>query len=165
MIVSLIVAIGKNRILGKDNKMLWHLKEEFRHFKQTTMGHHLIMGRKTFESIGQALPGRITLVVSRNKAKHFKDALVCHSLEAALEKAKQSGENEAFICGGGSLYQEALSKNLVQRIYLTEVEYQGEADVYFPHLDDQWQILKVEEHPQTETNPLVWRWKLLERLS
>ena len=132
--ISIIVAMSENRVIGKDNGLPWRLSEDLKRFRILTMGHPVIMGRKTFESIGKPLPGRTNIVITRNREWHSTDVLVCSSIEEALQLAnRQPGSQEIFICGGGEIYQQALSRT--QRIYLTLVEQVVEGDVYFPVLE------------------------------
>lgn len=136
MIRSLIVAYDSNRAIGKDNDLLWRLPSDMQHFKSTTMGHFVIMGRKTYESIGKPLPGRLNIILSRNNDYYVEGAIVMNDLEGALFFAKLHGQKEVFIIGGGSIYEEALKKDLVDRIYLTEVHYSfADADAHLPRLD------------------------------
>lgn len=133
MIISLIAAIGGQRQLGKDNKMLWHIKEDFKHFKETTMGHTLLMGRKTFESIGRPLPGRRTLILTRDKSYKAEGCETVHDLTEAIELAKGRGESEFFVAGGGEVYTQTL--DIADKLILSFVDYQGEADAFFPEVD------------------------------
>lgn len=132
-IVSLIAAIGKNRELGKGNALLWKIPEDMKHFRETTRGHVVIMGRKTFESIGRPLPDRVNIVVSRENIKFydFKDTvLVAHSIEEALEIARKSEQGEIFIIGGAQIYE--LAMPYVDKLYLTVVDEKfPDADAYF----------------------------------
>ncbi len=139
MIVSLIVAYAKNtRAIGKDNKLLWQLKEDLKFFKKTTLGHTLIMGRKTFESIGKPLPQRKTIIITRNSDYTQPECMIANSVEDAISIAENSGETEAFICGGGEIYNQSL--HFVQRMYLTEVDTDLEGDVNFAPVDlSTWQ--------------------------
>lgn len=134
--ISIIAAIGKNRELGKDNKLLWHIPEDMKRFKELTHGHAVIMGRKTFESIGRPLPNRLNFIVSRDPNYTPNGvAIVCSSLEDALEKAKEREVNEIFIIGGGQIYKEALP--LADKLYLTVVDAAfPDADTYFPEYDE-----------------------------
>ena len=158
MIVSLITAIGKNNVLGKDNKLLWHLPKEFMHFQKTTMGHHLIMGRKTFESLPAPLPGRPIITVTRQQYSK-EGCLVVHSVEEALKLAKSREEKEVFICGGAEIYKEFLQKDLVDKMYLTMVDFNGEGDAYFPSFNKaDWKELQIEYFPADEKN--IYPWKL-----
>lgn len=139
----MIVAIGKERQIGAGNKMLWHISEEFKHFKKTTMGHTLLMGRKCFDSIGRPLPGRTTIIMTRDKSYKQDNCLVVHSLEEGIELARSRGEDELFIAGGGEVYTQALP--VTEKLYLSTVDYEGKADIFFPkfrHL--KWKILKQE---------------------
>src|SRR5262245_14330204 len=122
--LSLIVAMGRNCVIGHEGKLPWHLPADLKRFKAQTMGHHIIMGRRTWESVGRALPGRVSVVVTRNPAYYAPGATVVDSLAAALELA--SGDTEPFVIGGGELYRAALPS--AHRIYLTEVlaEYPGD---------------------------------------
>ncbi len=163
MIVSMIVAVGKNHEIGHGGKMLWHIKEDFAHFKKTTMGHTLIMGRKTFESIGRPLPGRKTFILSRSNYTH-NDCAVFTTLEQALAAAKEAGESEVFIAGGGEIYKQALS--LCDRIYLSEVDFSGEADAFFPAINEMAWTDSVEPlfFEKTQKSK-AWKLRVLERSS
>lgn len=153
MIISLIVATSSNHAIGKDNKLLWHLSEDLKKFKEITLGHTLIMGRKTFESIGRPLPGRSTLVVSRST----------FSIEEAILRAKNSGETECFICGGGEVYKYALEHELVNRIYLTTLNIEVEGDTYFVKLNPlHWVRKNLELHYKGEKNFCDWVFQVLE---
>lgn len=128
--ISIIAAIGTNNVLGKNNTLLWQIPEDFKHFKETTMGHPVIMGRKTFESIGKPLPGRDNIVISRSAESVHPDAIMAPSLAEAIEKATTLEQTEIFVLGGGQIYEQAMS--LTDRIYLTVVDTAPEGDTYFP---------------------------------
>ena len=130
MTVTLIAAVGANRAIGRDNGMPWHLPEDLAHFKRTTLGHTLVMGRRTYDSIGRTLPGRTTVVVTRQAGWSAPGVLVAHSLERALEMADGG---EVFVAGGGEIYAQALP--LADAMVLTEVEQSPEAEVFFPEVD------------------------------
>lgn len=152
----MIVAIGKNRQIGADNKMLWHISEEFKHFKKTTMGHTLLMGRKCFDSIGRALPGRTTIIMTRDQNYTQEGCLIVHSLEEGIELARSRGEDELFIAGGGQIYEQALP--FTQKLYLSVVDYDGDADIFFPeyqHLS--WR----KEFSQSFEGPTPWELQIL----
>jgi len=143
MRISLIVAKAENNVIGINNKLPWHLKDDLQNFKKITMGHHILMGRKTFESIGQALPGRMSLVISSEPQANTDNVLWFNSIFRAIKQAERNGETELFIIGGEKIYKYALS--LVDRIYLTEVKGDINGDVYFPKLSlKNWKI--VSEH-------------------
>ncbi|NTV95970.1 MAG: dihydrofolate reductase [Thiobacillus sp.] len=129
--LSIIVAMARNRVIGIDNTLPWHLPEDLKHFKTLTMGHHIIMGRKTYESIGRPLPGRTTVIVSRDPGYKMDGCLVAHSLEEAIRLAE--GDDEAFFVGGSSLYGQALP--LADRLYITEIQADYPGDAHFPEFD------------------------------
>ena len=128
--LSIIAAISENNALGKDNKLLWHLPADLKRLKSLTMGHHLIMGRKTFESLGRPLPGRPHIVISRNADFKPEGVTVVSSIDKALELSKS--DQEPFIFGGAEIYK--LAWPFVQKIYLTRVHKSFEGDAYFPVL-------------------------------
>ena len=145
MIVSMIAAMGKNRVIGADNQMMWHLPLEYKYFKDTTMGHCIIMGRKNYEAIGRALPGRTNIIVSRQKGLEIEGCVVVNSVESAIEHARSQGETEVFITRGGQIYQAAL--DFCTKIYLTEVDFEVSGDVYFPEFNES---LFDKKHVHTE---------------
>lgn len=148
--INIIAAISKNNVLGKENKLLWHLPKDFKFFKDTTLGHPIIMGRKTFESLPKALPGRTNIIITGDRNYKKDGALITHSLEEAI-KAGLSEDKEVFICGGGQIYKEALEKNLVDKIYITEIDVEIEGDAFFPTFNkDDWEISKKECHTKDE---------------
>jgi dihydrofolate reductase len=164
MIVSAIVAISKNRVIGSDNQIPWHLSADMAFFKRTTMGHFVIMGRLTFLSLGRPLPKRTNVVVTRDPFFTATGCLVAHSLEEALSLAEEAGETEAFIIGGGQIYRESLE--YLDRIYLTEVDTEVEGDVFFPELEEtEWKVVRSESHPADEKNEFSYAFKTLERRS
>jgi len=143
MKVALIAAVGKNRELGKDNDLLWHLGEDMQFFKETTARHYVIMGRKSFESIPpkyRPLPNRVNVIVTRNEDYMVEECYTCTTLEEAIELARDNGEERVFITGGGQIYALALEKGLVDEMYLTHVEAAfDDAQVHFPAYDEeQW---------------------------
>jgi dihydrofolate reductase len=147
MTLSIIVAVAQNRAIGKDNRLLWHISEDLRYFKQITSGHTVIMGRKTFESIGKPLPDRINIVVSRTMSPP-ENARVAADLNAALATCRN--EAEVFIIGGGSLYREALP--VARRLYVTEVHASYEADTFFPEIDPaHWREISRQDFPHGVT--------------
>jgi dihydrofolate reductase len=160
----MIVATGHKQEIGLKGQMLWHIKEDFAHFKKTTMGHTLIMGRKTFESIGKPLPGRKTFILTRKNDYEQESCSTFNDLSSALNAAKESGESEVFIAGGGEIYQQALS--ICDRIYLSEVDYSGPADAFFPELDfaiwhDSSEVKYFEKGDSSKS--YAWKLRTLER--
>lgn len=159
MRISLIVAMAKNRIIGRDNQMPWHLPADFAYFKKVTLGHPVIMGRKTFESIGRPLPGRRNIVVSRNPAFRADGVEVVASLEQALDACQ--GE-EVFVIGGATLYAEALPR--VDRIFLTEVDALPAGDTLFPPLEkNQWREVARERREADAKNLHAMEFVVLEK--
>lgn len=153
--ICLVVAMARNRVIGSAGGLPWHLPADLKHFKALTMGKPIIMGRKTFDSIGRALPGRTNIVITRDKGFAVEGVISADSLEAALTLAGKEASQEAheiMIIGGGQIYQLALP--LAGRIYLTEVDARPEGDVLFPEIDrDQWRLTSRREHPPTSDAP------------
>lgn len=145
--VSIIVAQSKNRVIGKENKLLWSLPADMKHFRDTTKGGVVIMGRKTYESIGRPLPNRINIVISSNTNLQIEGCEVCNSLESALEKA---GSGEIFIIGGGEIYKQAMY--LADKIILTEINEEFEGDTYFPEIDSNWVKVSKKDFLPDEKN-------------
>ncbi len=131
MTISIIVAVAENQVIGFDNHLLWHISEDLKRFKSITLGHHVIMGRKTYESVGKPLPGRINIVVSRKENYKVEGCLVAKSIDDALELAKE--DSEVFIIGGGDIYKQALP--LTEKIYFTRVHAGFPGDTFFPELN------------------------------
>jgi len=133
MLISIIVSMAKNRVIGNNNAIPWHIPEDFVWFRKKTMGHSIIMGRKTYESIRRPLPGRKSIILTRNNLFHASGAAIFHTLEEALAHVEKSGETEAFIIGGESLYTETLP--LADRLYCTVIDKKYQGDTYFPSFD------------------------------
>ena len=147
---SIIVAIGKNREIGKGNKLLWHIPEDLKNFKEITTGKTVIMGRKTFESIGRSLPNRKNIVLSKNGDKESfeqKGIELYQNLENLIADYKNS-EEEIFIIGGEQIYREFMQKGLVRRLYISYIEFSdSEADAYFPEINyNSWKIIKEKNY-------------------
>jgi dihydrofolate reductase len=160
MRISLVVAMARNRVIGRDNAMPWRLPADLAHFKKVTMGHPIVMGRRTYESIGRALPGRINIVVSRNRAFEAPGCTVVDSLEAAWKAA--AGAEEVSVIGGTTLFEETLP--LADTIHLTEVEADVEGDTYFPEFDrSAWRETEISRHPADERHAYPMRIVRLDR--
>ncbi len=142
--ISIIAAIGENRELGKDNKLLWHIPEDLEHFRSITKNHPIIMGRKTFESIGRVLPNRTNIIITRDRGYIVKGAIVVHSLDEAIQVAKTKDQHEIFVIGGGQIFAEVLP--LVDRLYLTIVHQSFDADTFFPEYSQFTNIISTEDH-------------------
>jgi len=152
MRISIIAAMGRNRAIGKEGGLPWRLPADMKFFKNTTMGHHIVMGRRTWDELGKALPGRTSIVISRDPDFSPPDAIVARSLEEALEKA--AGEEEVFITGGAVIY--ALALPVADRMYLTLIDESFEADTFFPEFDEaEWEEVAREAHEPDEKN----RWR------
>ncbi|MFJ4395248.1 dihydrofolate reductase [Pseudomonas sp. NPDC089396] len=165
--LSLIAAHAENRVIGIDNSMPWHLPGDFKYFKATTLGKPIIMGRKTWDSLGRPLPGRLNIVVSRQPGLQLAGAEVFASLEAALERAEQwaleHGVDELMLIGGAQLYAQALEKGLVSRMYLTRVELAPEGDAWFPEFDQgQWR--RVSSEAQVEVDKPAYHFEVWDKV-
>ncbi len=153
MSLSIIVAMAQNRTIGVNNTLPWRCPEDLKHFKALTMGHHMIMGRKTFDSIGKPLPGRITVVVTRNTDLKIEGCIVVHSLRDAIASCAE--DDEIFVVGGAELYAQALP--LVDTLYITEIQQDVEGDAHFPEFDrSEWEEVSRERHSQQEPQPLEY---------
>lgn len=140
MITCLIAAVSDNLVLGHHGKMPWHLPADLKHFRNLTMGSPILMGRKTFESIGRPLPGRLNLIITHNRSYSAEGIETCGSLEEAFTRAQAAGTSQCFLIGGGQLYRKALETKRVDLIYITRVHHTFDGDVFFPVLDTrQWE--------------------------
>ena len=141
MFLSLLVAADENNVIGKDNKLPWHLPNDLKYFKNLTWGMPILMGRKTFDSIGKALPGRKSIVITRNKDWAHENVEVVLSIEEAISSAKADDINEIFVIGGAEIFSSSFDK--ADRIYLTRIHHQFDGDVYFPELQvDDWALVQ-----------------------
>ena len=154
----MICAIAENRAIGKNNQLLWHIPEDFKHFKEITNGHAMIMGQKTFESIGKPLPNRTNIIITDNKNFKAEGCVICYSIEESLEKAKEVEREEIFIIGGGSIYQQFIDK--ADKLYLTIVAGEYEADTFFP---DYSAFKKIKETGSGEDGNYKFKFLELER--
>jgi len=149
--ISLVVAMTENRVIGIENRLPWHIPEDLKRFKKITSGHPIIMGRKTFESIGRPLPNRTNIVITRNKDYRAEGVVSCFSLEEAIEWAGRApGAGEIFVIGGGEIFKQALPK--ADRIYLTIVEWPFEGDAFFPAFDEK-KFREVSQERLSENPP------------
>ena len=162
MIISLIVAMDEKRGIGKAGKLPWRLSSDLKRFRELTMGHHLIVGRKTFESIGKPLPGRQTIVVTRHPSFKPEGCLVTGSIDDALTLAQERGEPEVFVIGGAEIYDQTVY--LADRLYLTQVHAEVDADVFFPEIRlDLWTESQRVDQPADEKNQYAFTFKRLDR--
>jgi len=154
MIVSLIVAADESNVIGGHNKLLWSLPDDLKRFRTLTKGHPIIMGRKTYESIGRPLPDRRNIIISKSLKQAPAGCELVHSIEEALELFQDS-DDEVFVIGGGEIYKEVLEKDLAERIYLTRVHGIFNGDVTFPEIDkSDWRKTHQEEHPKDAEHEL-----------
>lgn len=166
MIISHIVAAGENNEIGKSNQLIWHLPNDLKFFKNTTWGMPIVMGRKTYESIaGEPLPGRLNIIITQQQdydPKH-EQAVVVHSFEEAIEKAKQADVKELFVAGGGEIYKNTLP--ITQRIYLTRVhERFPEAEIFYPEIrNGEWTKIKELPFQKDEKHPYSYTFEIWER--
>ncbi|RLD83565.1 MAG: dihydrofolate reductase [Bacteroidetes bacterium] len=159
--LSIIAAIGQNNALGKDNQLIWHLPADLKRFKKVTTGHHVIMGRKTFESLGKPLPNRTTIIISRDKNYHKDGCITVNSLTEAI-KAAQNDENP-YILGGAEIYKQSM--DIADVLDLTFVHQAFEADVYFPEIDKNiWKETFREDHFKDERNKFDFSFVKYERI-
>lgn len=153
MVIALVVAVAHNGVIGGNNQLLWHLPADLKHFKQITTGHVVIMGRKTHESIGRALPNRQNVVISRQAGYQAEGCVVVGSLDEALQTL--APDATAYVIGGGQIYQQALP--IAHKIYLTEVKHTVEGDTFFPALSpDEWREISRISHSADEKNPYAY---------
>lgn len=167
MIVSAIAAVADNGIIGRDGDLPWHLPDDMAHFQRTTRGHHVITGRKNYESIPpkyRPLKGRVNLVVTKDPGYEAPGAVVVASVEEAIELARNAGDDEAFIIGGGQIYAHALSRGLVDRIYLTLVHAEVPGDTRFPVIDSaDWTERSRERHETDDRHAHAFSFVVLDR--
>jgi len=162
MSISIIVAMAKNCTIGVNNTLPWRCPEDLKYFKTLTMGHHMIMGRKTFDSIGKPLPGRTTVVITRNSDLEIGGCLIAHSLKDAIDAC--AGDEEIFIVGGAELYRQAVT--LVDTLYITEIQQDVEGDAHFPELDKAaWVETSREKRSQETPQPLNYHFVTYRRKS
>ena len=162
MTISLVVAAATNNGIGKDGKMPWHLPNDMKHFKNVTWGMPIIMGRKTFESLGKALPGRKNIVVTHNPDWKADGAVAVQKIEDALFVAQATDANEIMIIGGGEIYKLLFAK--AKRIYMTRVEAEPEADTFFPSIEEkEWELVSQKNHEADEKNDYNYSFQIWER--
>lgn len=160
--ICIIAAAAENNALGKNNQLLWHLPDDFKFFKDSTTGHPLVMGRKTFESLPQALPNRTHYIISRNDQYRVShpDCIVVKSLKEAFNQLK--GVNKIFVAGGGEIYKQALP--LANKIALTRVHHSFEADTFFPELNESdWKLVESDYHPKDTKHAFDFTFEIYER--
>ncbi len=162
MTISCIVAVAKGNIIGKDNDIPWYLPADLQYFKKTTLNHHIIMGRNCFDSIGRPLPKRTNVILTRDPYYLASNSVVAHSIPEALEIAYQNEETEAFIIGGGKIYDQTV--DLWDRLYITEVDVEVEGDILFPTIDfNEWELTFEEKHLPDGKNEYAYTFKVYQK--
>ncbi len=162
MAVSIIVAMAENNVIGRDMDLPWHISADLKRFKTLTMGHHIVMGRKTYESIGRLLPGRTTVIITRQQDYQVEGAVVVHSLEHARQVAAE--DSELFIIGGGQIYEIGLP--YADKLHVTRVHTKVEGDTRFPSVCwDEWQLINAERHLADEKNDHDYTFESYQKVS
>ncbi|WP_226530521.1 dihydrofolate reductase [Metabacillus niabensis] len=160
--ISLIVAMDKYRLIGRDNQLPWHLPQDLAYFKKVTMNHKIIMGRKTFESIGRPLPGRENIIVTRDSTYSQEGCTILHSIDEILELSSRSDE-ELFVIGGAEIFKEILPVS--DRLYITEIDDEFEGDTYFPdRKETEWKKISVEKGTKDAKNPYDFEFVVYEKI-
>lgn len=160
--ISLLLAMDKNQLIGKDNDLPWRLPADLAYFKRVTMGHPIIMGRKTYDSIGRPLPGRENIIVTRDTSYKAEGCKVIHSIEDIVKMSEET-DQELFVIGGAEIFKEILPHS--DRLYITEIEEEFEGDTYFPAFDkDEWKIISKEKGIKDEKNPYEYTFLVYEKI-
>lgn len=160
--ISLLVAMDKNQLIGKDNDLPWRLPADLAYFKRVTMGHPIIMGRKTYDSIGRPLPGRENIIVTRDTSYEAEGCKVIHSIEAIVKMNEQT-DQELFVIGGAEIFKEILPHS--DRLYITEINEEFDGDTYFPAFDRaKWKVISEEKGIKDEKNPYDYTFLVYEKI-
>jgi dihydrofolate reductase len=155
------VAMDQNRVIGKDNQLPWHLPADLAYFKRVTMGHPIVMGRKTFASIGRVLPGRENIIVTRNKSFSHEGCTILHSIEE-IKTFAEKHKGEVFVIGGAEIFKETLP--FADRLYITKIEAKFPGDTFFPNFNEEdWKLVSTEKGPKDEKNPYDYYFLVYER--
>ncbi len=161
MTISHLVAASENNVIGKDNHLPWHLPNDFKYFKNKTWGMPVIMGRNTYESLDNPLPGRFNIVITTNQDWKRDDVIVAHSIDAAITKATETDCKEIFIIGGGEIFKQSIS--IVNKIYLTRVHTTVEGDTFYPEMDKtKWKLISEDFHPADEKHAYAYTFQTWE---
>ncbi|WP_078555661.1 dihydrofolate reductase [Bacillus alkalicellulosilyticus] len=160
--ISFIVAMDKNNVIGKDNDLPWRLPADLAYFKKVTTGHAIVMGRKTFDSIGKPLPNRENIVITRNSEFTMEGCTVLHSIEEFLSLAKQREQEELFVIGGAAIFKELMDN--VDKLYITFIDEEVEGDTYFPEIDqEKWELVSEEKGIKDEKNVYDYYFRVYDR--
>jgi len=161
MIISQIVAVSSNNVIGVNNGLPWKMPRDMAYFKAKTLGHHIVTGRRNYEAEGKALAGRKNIVLTRNRKFELPDAIVVHKIEEAIKLAKSAGEKELFIIGGEEIYR--LAMPITNRIYLTRIHAHCEGDTFYPELNNEWKETSYIPHKKDSENPFDYDFLVYER--
>lgn len=160
--ISFILAMDENRVIGKNNQLPWHLPEDLKFFKRTTMGHPIIMGRKTYESIGRPLPGRENIIITRNRNFQSDQCKVLYSVEDLLIYCAENPNEEYFVIGGAEVFKQLIQH--VERLYITFIHEQFDGDTFFPSINmKEWELTSREQGLQDEKNPYQYEFLIYDR--
>ena len=152
MTIAIMAAKARNNVIGKNNDLVWHLPADLKHFKKTTHGHYVIMGRKTFESLGRPLPGRLNIIITRNRDLFIEGAIVVANMQEALDLAESQHQQLVFILGGGEIYRQSIERADV--MFITEIHHEFEGDTHFPEFSDRiWEEAERADFPADDENP------------
>ena len=163
MTISLIAAVATNNVIGRDNKLPWHMPADLKWFKKLTMGHHVLMGRKTFEEFRKPLPGRVNVVITRNPNWSADGVAIARSVDEAISKAESAGDSEVFVIGGAEIFAQVLHR--ADRMYITRIHAEPEGDTCFPEFDDvnEWKLVDSEHFEADERNAYPYSFLTYER--
>ena len=163
MTLSIIVALSTNNVIGRDNKLPWHMPADLKRFKNLTMGHHLLMGRKTFFELGKPLPGRINVVITRDPHFSAEGVAIARSMDEAISKAEAAGDGEIFLAGGGDIFRQVIHR--ADRMYVTRIHAEIEGDTVFPEFDDvnEWRLVDAEHFEADARNQYPYSFLAYER--
>lgn len=162
MELAIVVAVAENNVIGKNNKLIWHMPQDLKHFKSITIGFPIIMGRKTYESIGKPLPGRTSIIVTHQSDYQANGCIIVGSIQNAITQAKMQNKEKAFVIGGAEIYRQA--KDVCDTIFLTRIRHSFEGDTFFPEIDPEMWIETVKEsYPADDKNPYPFDFVTLRR--
>jgi dihydrofolate reductase len=163
MTLSLIVIVSSNNVIGRDNKLPWHMPADLKRFKNLTMGHHVLMGRRTFDEIRKPLPGRVNVIITRDPHFAAEGVALSRSIDEAINKAEAAGDLEVFLIGGGEIFNQVMHR--ADRMYMTRIHADIEGDTYFPDFDDvnEWKLIEAEHFEADEKNAYPYSFLTYER--
>ncbi len=164
MKLFIVAAVANNNVIGENNQLMWHMPADLKRFKEITTGNTMLMGRKTFESIGKALPNRKTIIVTRRKDFHPKDCVVVNSIKEAFCHIKENNINELYVAGGAEIYRQVINLHFTKRLYITRIYANFEGDSFFPEINpDKWELIEHEEQETDEKNPYPFAFQVYKK--